>query len=130
MEQLKPETTLPTVEILEAIGAAFNRHDLDGIMAFFAEDGVFDMPGGPDIWGTRHTGKAAIRASFAELFEKIPDIHWEGTNNWVSGEMGCSQWRRTGTMADGTRFDCMGLDIFTFREGKVISKDSYFKDRG
>jgi len=130
MEQLKRGEELPTVETLEAICDAFNRHDLDGVMAFFAEDGVFDTPAGPEIYGGRHAGKAAVRAAFADLFAKVPDIHWEGARNWVSGNMGCSQWRRTGTQADGTRLDWLGLDIFTFRDGQVISKDTYFKIRG
>ena len=32
---------------------AFNRHDLDAIMAFFADDCVFEMPRGPHPWGQR-----------------------------------------------------------------------------
>lgn len=128
MEQLKTqEGRSPSVALLEAIGDAFNRHDLDGIMSFFAEDGVFDQPAGPDIWGRRYNGKEEIRQAFAALFETIPDIHWEPVQNWVSGNMGCSEWRRTGTTTDGERQDWLGCDLFTFRDGKVVKKDSYFK---
>lgn len=128
MEQLKPSAAAaPTVALLAAICAAFNRHDVEAIVAFFAEDGTFDKPAGAEIWGERCTGHAEIRAAFAALFEAVPDIHWEGTADWVSGNMGCSQWRRTGTTRDGQRQDWLGLDIFTFREGKVTKKDSYFK---
>jgi len=128
MEQLKPKTPpAPTVEVLESIGDAFNRHDLDGIMGFFAEDGVFDKPVGSEVNGQRISGKASVRAEFAALFEAIPDIHWESIDNWVSGNKGCSEWRRTGTTASGERQDWLGLDLFTFRDGMVIKKDSYFK---
>ena len=128
MEQLKPnEELLPTEATLEAIGEAFNRHDVDGIMAFFAEDGVFDKPAGPDIHGQRVSGKQQVGEEFAALFAAIPDINWEGTANWVSGNMGCSQWRRTGTGKNGEKLDWLGCDLFTFRAGKVIKKDSYFK---
>ncbi len=128
MEQLKPkEASPPTVEVLEAIGAAFNRHDLDGVMSFFADDGVFDKPAGSEINGQRISGKEAIRAEFAALFEAIPDLHWEGIDNWVSGNKGCSEWHRTGTTTAGERQDWLGLDLFTFRDGMVIRKDSYFK---
>ena len=36
-----------SVEMLTAIAAAFNAHDLDAIMEFFAEDCSLDMPRGP-----------------------------------------------------------------------------------
>jgi ketosteroid isomerase-like protein len=128
MEQLKTQQgQLPTVELLEAICDAFNRHDLDGVMSFFADDGAFDKPAGPDIWGERHSGREAVRAEFAALFEAIPDLRWESTANWVSGDKGCSEWRRSGTAKSGERQDWMGCDLFTFRDGKIIKKDSYFK---
>ena len=128
MEQLKVQKDeLATVEMLEAIGDAFNRHDLNAVMSFFADDGVFDKPAGPDIWGQRHTGKTAIREEFAALFEAIPDIRWEPIANWVSGRMGCSEWHRTGTTSSGEQQDWLGCDLFTFRNGKIVKKDSYFK---
>ena len=40
---------------------AFNAHDLDAIMEFFADDCSLDMPRGPDPWGHRFTGKAVVR---------------------------------------------------------------------
>ena len=128
MEQLKvQEDQSATVELLEAIGDAFNRHDVEAVVGFFAEDGVFDKPVGPEAWGRRYVGKKEIRAEFAALFEAIPDLHWEPIANWVSGNMGCSQWHRTGTTKTGERQDWLGCDLFTFRAGKVIKKDSYFK---
>ena len=39
--------------------AAFNRDDLEGVMAYFAADGVYD-----ELDGRRSTGKAAIRVAF------------------------------------------------------------------
>lgn len=117
----------PTVALLEAIGDAFNRHDVDGILSFFAEDGVFDQPAGAEIWGHRYSGKEEIRQAFSTLFATIPDIHWEPIRNWVSGNMGCSEWRRSGTTTGGEKQDWLGCDLFTFRDGMVIKKDSYFK---
>jgi ketosteroid isomerase-like protein len=45
-----------TAETLKAITGAFNAHDLDAIMAFFADDCSLDMPRGPEPWGQRFTG--------------------------------------------------------------------------
>ena len=37
-----------SIETLEAIADAFNAHDLDAIMEFFADDCSLDMPRGPE----------------------------------------------------------------------------------
>ena len=50
-----------TVATLEAILDGFNRHDLDAIMAFFADDATLDTPRGSNAWGNRFEGKAAVR---------------------------------------------------------------------
>ena len=44
------------VRMLKAIARAFDDHDLDGIMAYFADDAVFEAPRGTDPWGTRFMG--------------------------------------------------------------------------
>lgn len=40
-----------SVATLKAITDAFNAHDLDAIMAFFADDCSLDLPRGPDPMG-------------------------------------------------------------------------------
>ncbi len=54
-----------TETTLEEILAAFNRHDLEAIMAFFAEDCTFDMPRGPSPGGTKSIGKDQVREGLA-----------------------------------------------------------------
>jgi len=116
-----------TVQLLEDIGAAFNRHDIDAIIGFFAEDGEFDNARGPEIFGRRHTGKAELRAFFGELMAALPDIQWHAIDNRVDGDKGYSQWHRQATLPDGTVQDWLGLDIFTFKDGLIAKKDTYFK---
>ena len=45
-------------EAPKAILDAFNAHDLDAIMEFFADDCSLDMPRGPEPWGRRFVGRA------------------------------------------------------------------------
>jgi len=40
-----------------------------------------------------------------------------------------SEWVFTGTTADGKKVEVNGSDIFTFRNGKIAVKNSYFKNR-
>ncbi|MEX2184412.1 MAG: nuclear transport factor 2 family protein [Chloroflexota bacterium] len=46
-----------TMRMLQAIATAFDEHDLDGIMAYFADDAVFEGPRGTEAWGTRVVGR-------------------------------------------------------------------------
>ena len=116
-----------TVALLEAIGDAFNRHDVDAIINFFADDGMFDNAMGPDIHGQRYVGKETLRAFFSELMTNCPDIQWNAIDNRVDGNKGFSEWRRQCTLPNGEKQDWLGLDIFTFRDGLIAKKDTYFK---
>jgi ketosteroid isomerase-like protein len=117
----------PTVSTLQAILAAFNRHDLDAIMEFFAEACVLEMPRGPRPWGDRHEGKARVREALAGRFAGLPDAHYGQDRHWVSGDFGVSEWTLTGTTPAGRRVEVCGCDHFTFRDGLVLRKTSYWK---
>jgi hypothetical protein len=48
---------IPTIlGILQRLLDAFNRHDLEAIMGYFADDATFDMPRSQDLWGRRWVG--------------------------------------------------------------------------
>ena len=116
-----------SVETLKMIADAFNRHDLDAIMEFFAEDCSMDLPRGPDAWGQRFVGKVAVREGVASRFAGLPDVHYGDDRHWVSGNLGISEWLLTGTRPDGTKVQVRGCDHWEFRGGQVIRKDSYWK---
>ena len=116
-----------SAETLKAITDAFNAHDLDAIMEFFADDCSLDMPRGREPWGQRCTGKAAVRGALATRFRGLPDVHYSDDRHWVSGNRGVSEWLLTGTAPDGRRLRVRGCDLWEFRDGKVIRKDSYWK---
>jgi len=118
-----------TLEFLEAFGAAWNRHDVDAIMASMADDCVFDITAGPEVFGKRFEGRERVRQAVARVFSIWPDAHFGNARHFVCGDRGVSEWIFTGTRADGTRIEVNGCDLFTFRSGKIVHKDSYFKNR-
>ena len=120
-------TETVTTDTLIAIADAFNRHDVDGVMAFFAEDAVFETPKGPDPWGRRLVGREQVREGIAARFAGIPDVHYGDASHWLSGDRGVSEWTLSGTTSDGERLRLRGCDLWTFREGQVLRKDSYWK---
>ncbi len=121
--------TVVTESTLKEFLAAFNRHDLDAIMGFFSDDCVFEMPRGPDPWGRRYVGKAAVREGLATRFTGLPDVHYGDDRHWVAGDHGVSEWTITGTTPAGVRIEVRGCDLFTFRDGRITRKDSFWKIR-
>lgn len=117
------------VEMLANIAAAFDRHDLEGILRYFADDAVFESPRGPDRWGQRFVGKQALRDAFAARFSGIPDIRYQDDAHFVDGDRGASEWTLSGTTTDGQRIEVRGCDLWTFRGDEVVKKDSFWKIR-
>lgn len=114
---------------LTELCAAFNAHDLDRIMTFFADDCVLEMPRGSDPWGSRFEGKQSVREALAMRFAGLPDVHYGDDEHFVdaAANMGMSKWTLTGTTREGVRREVHGCDFYGFRDGKVTRKDSYWK---
>ena len=118
---------MPTVEILQQVLVAVNRHDLDAVMAFFADDAVMEMPRGPGPWGARYVGKTAVRDGIAARFAGIPDVRYSDDRHFVCGDRGVSEWLLTGTTTAGDRIAVRGCDLWEFRGDLIVRKDSYWK---
>ena len=115
------------LDVLERMLDGFNRHDLDAIMALYADDCVFESPRGPQPWGRRFEGKHDVAAGLGARFSGIPDVSYEGHGDFVSGERGASEWTLRGTTVDGERLEVRGCDLWTFRGDEIVRKDSYWK---
>lgn len=120
-------SNLVTHELLKGFLEAFNQHDLDAIMDYFAEDCIFYMPRGAGPRGDRYTGKDQVRAGLSKRFEGIPDVHYGQDCHWVCGDFGVSEWTLTGTSITGKKIEVRGVDLLEFAEGKIIRKDSFWK---
>ena len=118
-----------TTDVLQAFAEAWNRHDADALMTFMTDDCVFDASAGPEVCGTHHVGRAAVRAAFEAVWATFPDAQWSGARHFVHGDRGVSEWTFTGTASDGTRVEVNGCDLFTFRDGRIAVKNSYRKNR-
>jgi ketosteroid isomerase-like protein len=116
-----------TIVTLERLLDAFNAHDLDAIMSFFADDCVLELPRGAEPWGRRLEGREQVRDGLASRFAGIPDVHYGDARHWLAGDRGCSEWLLTGTTTQGERIAVRGCDLFAFRDGEVVRKDSYWK---
>ncbi len=116
-----------TRELLKGFLEEFNRHDLNAIMDYFADDCVFYMPRGASPRGDKYVGKDEVRAGLAKRFEGIPDVHYGNDQHWVGDNFGVSEWTLTGTSTSGKPIEVRGIDLLEFSQGRIIRKDSFWK---
>ena len=107
---------------------AFNTHDVDRIMQYFSDDCVLDTPRGPNTWGSRYEGQAAVRDILSYRFRWLPDMNYGKEEHWANGKLGLSRWVLTGNSVDGDRIEVQGCDIMRLDDaGFIYHKDSYWK---
>jgi ketosteroid isomerase-like protein len=109
---------------------AWNRHDLDALMDLFDEACVFEASGGDEVCGKRHQGYTEVKQAFRDVLESMPDAEWGNGRHYILGpDYGVSGWTLTGTLPDGRRVEVNGCDFLTVRDGKILIKNSYRKQR-
>jgi steroid delta-isomerase-like uncharacterized protein len=118
---------LATEDLMKGFLDAFNRHDLDSIMEYFADDCVFYMPRGAAPRGDHYSGKADVRAGLAKRFAGIPNVHYGDDRHWAGDDFGVSEWTLTGTTLAGKSLEVRGVDLLEFADGKITRKDSFWK---
>lgn len=103
---------------------AFNRDDLEAVMAYFAEDAFYD-----EFHGSRSQGKAAIRAVFEPQFAGAFGVIRFVTEDVIADvETGKAMVRWLCTVEkSGKRSAWRGLDVLRFRGGKIVWKETYAK---
>lgn len=110
-----------TLATIERFNEAFNRHDVDAVMALFTDDCVFENTSpAPD--GERHDGQAAVRDFWERFFTSSPQARFDAEDIFASGDCACVRWRYD--WGDG---HIRGVDVFRVRNGKVAEKLSYVK---
>ena len=114
-----------TLAAIERFNEAFNRHDVDGVMAAMTDDCVFESTSPPD--GGRFEGQAAVRAVWEGFFGSSPDAAFEAEELFAVGDRAVVRWLYRFTHADGAAGHIRGVDVFRVRDGKVAEKLAYVK---
>jgi len=114
------------VEITRRFLDAFNREDLDAVMEYFADDGIYD-----EFNGRRNVGKAAIRAAFVPQFTGAYGImRFLDEDLFADAATGkvMASWRCT-LSVHGQPTSWRGLDLLHFAGGKLVQKLTYAKTK-
>ena len=117
-----------TMSLLRHFGKAFNKGDIEGILECVTEDFQWRLAEGPDAPdGKVVSGKDAVRAALQERDLTTKEIKFSETSIHFTEEKVFGCFRATGELNDGTVVDQRGIDIYTFRDGKIAVKDSFWK---
>ena len=122
-------TQVPDIVFLKAFNKAWNDHDIEALMSFMADDCSFHAVGGPDLLGKSFMGRDAVREGFQLAWRTFPDAAWIDGDHFVVGDRGVSESTFVGTKPDGTRIEARMVDVFTFKNGKILVKNAFRKDR-
>lgn len=110
-----------TLEVVNRFNDAFNRHDVDAVMALMTEDVVFENTNpAPD--GMRSEGQDAVRKVWEELFASTPEAKFSSEEMFACGDRCVVLWRYD---FDGGHV--RGVDIIKVKDGKIAEKLSYVK---
>jgi ketosteroid isomerase-like protein len=117
------EATLTTIH---QFNAAFNRHDVDAVMALMTPDCLFENTNPPPD-GERFVGAVAVRGFWEEFFRASPHAFFTAEETVACGDRAFVRWSYQWTDAEGKAGHIRGVDIFRVSAGKVAEKLSYVK---
>jgi len=97
---------------LQRLVTATNAHDLDGLVACFADDYRLVMPNHPS---RNFTGPGQVRRNWEQFFALIPDITASVTAAAAGpvDDQWWTEWEMSGTRLDGSRHLFRGVMITT-----------------
>jgi ketosteroid isomerase-like protein len=119
-------TTATTQALVDRFLDAWNRHDVDAIMADMTDDCVFEIVAPAEKGGGRWEGQAAVRVIFEAIEGMFPGYHFAAESVFVCGDRGALQWRLTWNLPEGGKGSARGIDVYTFRDGQIAAKIDYF----
>jgi uncharacterized protein YceH (UPF0502 family) len=111
----------PTLEdVIDAYNEAWNMHDLEAIVAFHAPGMVFQ-----NYNAGEHAEGDAVQTHIGRIFENWPDLRFTGRSLYVGEDFVVQEWTAHATHPGGTELTWEGIDIFPFKNGKILRKDVY-----
>jgi ketosteroid isomerase-like protein len=96
-------------DVVERLARATSAHDLQGIVACFAEGYVNQTPTHPE---RSFAGRDQVRRNWEQILTGVPDITARVLASAVDGDTVWSEWQMSGTRRDGALHEMGGVIIF------------------
>ena len=103
---------------VERLVKATNAHDVDAIVACFAESYALESPLHP---ARSFRGKEQIRSNWTQILSAVGDLE---ARLVASASDGCSvwtEWEMVGTRRDGCAYCTRGVFIFRVEDGLIVN---------
>jgi steroid delta-isomerase-like uncharacterized protein len=114
------------MRVVLAFNEAFNRHDVESMMALMSDDCLFENTSpAPD--GAAYSGKEAVTQFWHDFFRQSPEAHIDIEEIFGYGDRCVMRWRYRWEDAAGQRGHVRGVDVFRVRDGTIREKLSYVK---
>jgi steroid delta-isomerase-like uncharacterized protein len=131
MDNVDP--TLGLEAAIDRYSDAWNRHDVEAILALHTDDSVFEN----HTSGGIAVGKAEIRKLIEGVFATFPDLRFATRRAYFAESVAVLEWTASAThtkpVARGTRIfpptgnrlSWNGMDVLPIRNGLIARKDVY-----
>jgi ketosteroid isomerase-like protein len=103
--------------VIERLVEATNGHDLDALVACFADEYVNETPVHPD---RGFCGNAQVRQNWEQIFRFVPNVHAVVLRSAVDGDVVWSEWEMRGNRPDGSQHLMRGVIIFGVDAGVIV----------
>jgi limonene-1,2-epoxide hydrolase len=114
------------IRVVLEFNAAFNRHDVAGMMQLMSDDCVFENTDpAPD--GTAYAGKEVVAQFWRDFFRDSPHAHIEVEEIFGFGMRCIMRWRYDWVDGAGEKGHVRGVDIFQVKNDLIYEKLSYVK---
>jgi ketosteroid isomerase-like protein len=110
--------------VVERLLEAVNAHDLEAMVACFADDYLNETPAHPQR-GFR--GRAQVRRNWTQIFAGVPDLRARLPRMTVEGDTVWTEWDISGTRGDGAAFLMRGVVIFGVADAAITSARFYLE---
>ncbi len=105
--------------LIERYNDAWNRQDVDAIVAMHAPDFVFHN------WTANERVEAGeAREHIARIFRNLPTLRFTGRRLYTRDGLVVSEWTAEAER-DGKVVEWDGIDVFPFENGLIKRKDVY-----
>ncbi|HXW58440.1 MAG TPA: ester cyclase [Solirubrobacteraceae bacterium] len=134
MSTAPPRTDHPLSAVIERYNDAWNRHDVDAIVALHAPDMVFEN----HTAGERAEGER-VRGHIAQIFAAWPDLAFHTRRLYVRDDLVVQEWTASATHthelrrgelvapASGRTIEWQGMDVIPF-EGELVKRKDVYSD--
>jgi ketosteroid isomerase-like protein len=114
------------IRIVLEFYAAFNRHDLPGMMKLLSEDCVLETAS-PIPDGTLYSGVEAIRGYWGNFFRTSPHARIQIEETFGLGLRCLARWKYEWEDANGAKKYIRGIEVFQVKEDRICRISSYVK---